>query len=175
MNQAMEHIENLTKIFAGARNELAERIGVLQSEQDAIRKRRIQGIRNAAQRFAAAHAELKEGIDSNRIEFAKPRTRIMHGIKVGMTKQRGVLKVSDNEACITALRRLLGEDAETYIKTTETPILSALVNLPAKDLKKIGATLSDDVDAVVIKPTDSEVDKLIKSLLNAADLEDLKP
>ena len=36
------------------------------------------------------------------------------------------------------------------------------------ELKKVGCTVVDAGDAVVIKPTDSEVDKLVDTLLKGA-------
>jgi len=42
---------------------------------------------------------------------------------------------------------------------------AALANISVADLKRIGCTITDDIDAVLIKPTDSEVDKLVMALL----------
>lgn len=170
MNPTMETIESQTKAFAGARTELAERLNTLREEQEAAKRRRLQGIKNALERVAATHAELKASLEAAPELFEQPKTRVLHGIRVGWMKQRGKLEIADAEACVAALRRVLGDDAGTYIKKTETPIRSALANLPAKDLKRCGVTVTDDVDAVVIKAADGDLDKLIDALISDDDL-----
>ena len=175
MNATMEDIELKAKVFAGARAELAERLGALREEHEAAKRRRLQGIKNALDRVRGAHDELHAAVEDNPALFDKPKTRILHGIRVGWMKQRGKLGIADPATFIAALRKLLGlEEAKAYIKTTETPIAAALAALPAKDLAKCGATLSDDVDAVLIKAADSDLDKLIDALVSDPELEALR-
>jgi len=169
----METIESQAKVFAGARAELAERLNALREEQEAAKRRRLQGIKNALARVQDAHGELRASLEASAVLFEKPKTRVLHGIRVGWMKQKGKLEISDAEACVAALRRVLGDDADTYIKSTEVPIKAALANLSAKDLKRVGVTLTDDVDAVVIKAADGEIDKLIDALVGDAELEAL--
>lgn len=169
----METIESQAKAFAGARSELAERLDALRDEQEAAKRRRLQGIKNALARMQDAHAELRSSLESSPELFEQPKTRVLHGIRVGWMKQRGKLEISDAEACVAALRRVLGDEATAYIKVTEAPIRTALATLPAKDLKRVGVTLTDDVDAVVIKAADGDLDKLLDALIGDAELEAL--
>lgn len=169
----METIESQAKAFASARAELAERLGVLREEQEAAKRRRLQGIKNTLARVQAAHGELRASVEASAALFNKPKTRVLHGIRVGWMKQKGKLEIADDDACVAALRKLLGDEADAYIKTTETPIRAALANLTAKDLKRIGVAVTDDVDAVVIKAADGELDKLIDALIGDAELQAL--
>lgn len=169
----MEQIEALTKTFSGARDELAERLETLREEQEAAKRRRLQGIKNALTRVQASYEELKDAVTASQALFEQPKTRVMHGIRVGWMKQRGKLEIADPESVVDRIRKWLGDEAVGYIKVTEKPVLTALANLPAKDLKKIGVILSDDIDAVVIKAADSDLDKLIDALVNDKDLEDV--
>lgn len=174
MNPTMEAIENLTKTYAGAHAELVERIGVLRDEQEAAQRRRIQGIKNTLERLRAADEQLRKAVDENRALFKKPRTRVMHGIKVGIQKQPGKLIIGDDAACVAALRKLFGkDDAAPYIKTDEKPIRSALETLPASDLKKCGIGVTDDVDAILIRATGGDIEKLVKALMGDAELEEV--
>ncbi len=173
MSTTMEHIESLAKTFAVARGELAERLNTLREEQDAAKRRRLQGIKNSLARVQASYEELKVAVEDGKPLFDKPKTRILHGIRVGWMKQRGKLEIPDAEACVAGLRRLLGDEADAYIKKTEAPIRSALANLPAKDLRRCGVTLTDDIESVVIKAADGELDKLIDALVNDKELEEL--
>jgi hypothetical protein len=167
----IDDIERLTKVFAGARAELADRVDGLRVEQEAAKRRRLQGIKNSIERAVAARAELHDAIAGNPGLFEKPKTRVLHNIRVGFYKQPGKLEIADDEACVAALRKLYGGEADAYIKTTEKPIHAALKNLPAKDLAKLGIGLGDDVDAVMIKPADDAVDKLVDALTGDIELE----
>lgn len=171
----MQDIESLAKNFAGARDELASRLQQLRDEQEAIKRRRLQGIRNALDRFNAAHGDLKAAVEAHPVLFQQPRTRVLHGIKIGFTKQRGKLEIGDGDTVVKLIRRYFPEQYETLVKVTETPVRAALANLTASDLKRLGVRISDDVDAVVIKPVDGEIDKLIGALINDQDLEAISP
>jgi phage host-nuclease inhibitor protein Gam len=167
----MADIESAARVFAGARAELLERGSALRDEIEAAKRRRLQGLKNSIERCAAAHAELHALIKASPALFDKPKTRILHNIRVGWFKQRGKLEIADEQALVDALRKMFGDEADAYIKTTEKPIRDALSNLPAKDLAKLGVKLSDDVDAVMIKPADDAVDKLVDALTGDIELE----
>lgn len=167
----MNDIEALAKTFAGARDELASRLQNLRDEQEQAKRRLLQGIKNSLSRFTAAHTELKSAVEDSAHLFTKPKTRVMHGIKVGYVKQKGKLEIRDDDTVIRLIRKHFPEQADTLIKTTETPVKGALVNLSAADLKRLGVSVTDDVDAVVIKPVDGELDKLISALINDHELE----
>ncbi|WP_430391106.1 host-nuclease inhibitor Gam family protein [Dyella sp. 20L07] len=162
----MQEIENLAKQFSGARNELAERLQALRDEQETATRRRLQGIKNALARFTAAHAELKDAVESGQSLFQKPKTRILHGIKVGFVKQKGKLDFTDDDAVVRLIRKHFPEQFDALVKTTEKPVKASLANLPASDLKRLGVTVSADGEAVVVAPVDGELDKLIKALIN---------
>lgn len=170
----MQDIEQRAKIFAGARDELATRLQDLRDEQETAKRRRIQGIKNSLARFTAAHGELKEAIAQSQSEFKSPKTRVLHGIKVGFKKQPGKLELGDEGMVLKLIRKLFPDQTDTLIKTTEKPVAAALGNLPASDLKRLGVRVTDDTDAVVLKPVDGELDKLIAALINDDDVEDAR-
>jgi hypothetical protein len=169
--KTIDEIEMLARLFAAARDELVERANILRDEQEAIKRRRLQGIKNSLDRVLAAREELHAAIKANPKLFDKPKTRILHGVRVGWMKQRGKLTIANEDACIAALKKLFGDDADAYIKKTEKPIVDALKNIPVKDLAKIGATLTADTDAVMIKFVDDAIDKLIDALTGDVELE----
>lgn len=170
----MIEIEGLAKTLAGAREELAERLQRIKDEQDAIKRRYLQGVKNCVERVRAAHAELREAVTDSKPLFEKPKTRVLHGIRCGWMKQKGKVEFSDAAVVVAALRKLLGkEEAAAYIKTTETPIKDRLAELPANDLKRCHVTINKDTDAVVIKSAGGEIDKLIDALLGEEELEEL--
>lgn len=167
----IDDIERKTKLFADARAELADRMQALKDEQDAAKRRRLQGLKNAVARLRTERDELLQLLQESAALFEQPKTRTLHGIRVGWMKQRGKLEIADAEAVVAGLRKLLGDDATGYIKVTESPIRSALANLPAKDLKRLGVAVADDIDTPFIKAVDGEIEKLIDALLDEGDEE----
>lgn len=166
----MQDIETRAKVFASARDELANRLQDLRDEQEGAKRRRLQGIKNSLARFTAAHADLKDAVESSPELFDKPRTRMLHGIKVGYVKQRGKLEIDDTDTVLRLIRKHFPDQADTLIKTTETPVRAALANLTVADLKRLGVRVAADVDTIVIKPADSELDKLIDALISDDDV-----
>ena len=168
MNTTMDEIESLAKVHSGARSELTERVTALNDEITAIKRRRLQGIKNALERVRDSHEALRVKLAASRELFDNPKTRTFHNVRVGWQKQKGQILIEDEAVTVAALRRVLGEEtAAGYIKVTEKPIRTALANLTAGELKKCGVTVTNDTDAVFIKATDSEVEKLVDALLGA--------
>lgn len=169
----MDHIESLAKMLAGARTELVDRMQSLRREQDEIKRRRLQGIRNAVARVQAAHEELRLAVVASPALFAKPKTRLLHGIKLGYQKQRGKISWADDDAVIELIKRHFPEQLDTLTRTKRSLVRDALSAMPAKDLRRLGVTVTDDVDAVLIKASDSDIDKLVDALVNDKDLAEL--
>jgi len=164
-------IENLTKAYAEARAALGEAVSDLDAEMVKIKRLRLRRIRSLAEKTANAHAELQAMIDDSRSLFVKPKTRILHGVKVGITKEKGKLKF-DTDVVVRLIKRHLPEKVDVLIKVTETPQKVALSGLSATDRKKIGVTVISGGDAVIIKPADGEIDKLVDALLDKENLAD---
>lgn len=159
-------IDEMAKELAAARALLSERLTGLDDEVRQARNRRLPGIRAALARAKAAQADLRSLVDANRGEFGKPRTRVLHGIKVGLQKAKGVVKFLDAAKVVELIKKHFEEQADVLIKTKETPVKAALQQLTAADLKKLGVTVEDTGDEIVIAPVDSDLDKLIDALLD---------
>lgn len=166
-------IEALAKQLADARTELGDRLQRIKDEQEAIKRRYMQGVRNSVERVRAAHTELHEALEGSAHLFEKPKTRVLHGLRVGWMKQRGKLLWDDAAQVIASLRKLLGDEAEQYIDKKETPSKSRLEDLPAAQLRRCHVTVTDDTDAVVIKTAGGDIDKMIDALLGDEELEEL--
>jgi anion-transporting ArsA/GET3 family ATPase len=158
-------IEKFAKDYATNLNALRTLLDNLNTEVEAITKRKMSGIRIAVIKVKEAKEILREAIDSVRSLFAKPKTRIMHGVKIGLAKGRGKIKWDDKDQVIKLIRKHFPEQAEILIKTEEEPVRDALNNLSTADLRKLGIIVSDSDDKVVIKSVDSNVDKMVAALL----------
>ncbi len=164
-------IDKLAKDFAAAREVLADRVRSLESILTRIKLRRLPGIKSAANTVIEMQAVLKAAIEESRQLFIRPKTMVMHGVKLGFQKSKGKLSWSDPDQVVKLIKKHFPEQADVLIKTTETPVKDALQQLTAADLKKLGITVDETGDVVVIKSTDSEIDKFVDALLKDDSLE----
>jgi hypothetical protein len=165
----LAEIEVLTKDYAAARSLLAERVTGLTEEIEALKKRRLPGIKAALASAAENQAQLRAAIEKAPAEtFEKPRTHVFHGIKVGFRKGAGKVTFADAEQVLKLIRKHFADKADILIATTEKPNKEAISGLDVDELKKIGCAIEGTGDVVEIKPVDGEVDKIVTALLKEA-------
>ncbi|MCU7934153.1 MAG: hypothetical protein KZQ99_04640 [Candidatus Thiodiazotropha sp. (ex Dulcina madagascariensis)] len=161
----LKNIEAHAKAHAKARETLNERLLGLEDEKRQLIRKHLKGLRAAVATVARTHNELHTEIDVSHGDFQKPRTRVYEGIQVGLRKSSGSLKFNPKQT-ITAIRRYLPDQEAVLIKVEEKVVSKAVSSLSADVLKKIGVTVIPGSDQVVIKPTDSEINKLIDAWLS---------
>jgi hypothetical protein len=172
----IQEIEQLTKEYADSRTVLGDRVQRLNDEIEAIKRRLLPGIKKAVAGAAERKALLKASIEEGASLFVRPRTIVAHGIKVGLEKGKGKIEIpkEDYERVCKLIEKHFPDQAEVLVKTTKTPLKKALGNLSVVELKKLGITVEETGDQVVIKGTDSDVDKLVKALLKEHENEELE-
>lgn len=161
----LQYIERLAKEYAEARAALRERMEALEAELARVKREHITGIKRSAEAAARRKEALSTAVDGSRQLFEKPRTQIIHGIRVGVMKDKGQLSWDEDAQVVALIRRHLAEQFDTLVKVTEKPVKGALQQLSAAELKRIGVRVVETGDAVYIKPADSEIDKLVDALL----------
>ncbi len=166
---SMVDIETMAKTHAQARQVLCERMQQLEDLLRRTRRQRIAGIKSAVARVTDTGDALKAFVSSHAALFSRPKTRTFHGVRIGLQRQKTKIEWDDEDKVVELIRKHLPDQAETLVKTTHKPIRKALANLPAKDLRKIGARLTPAKDEVLIKSTDTEIDKMVDALLAEGD------
>lgn len=164
----LHNIEFRARQLADARTILDARVRTAQAEINRIVARHMAGILAAKDTFKQAETGLRLEVEQHPEIFEKPRTIVLHGIKVGYQKGKGKLVFADGAKVCELIRTKLPNEADSLIKVTETPITAALLNLDAATLKKLGCTIEDTGDQVVIKAVDGDVEKLLKRFLDEA-------
>jgi len=167
----LSDIELLTMKYKSARDLLAGRVQGLQDEIERIKRRAMPGIKKAVAAAKQAESELYAAIESAPELFRKPRTLVLSGIRVGYCKGQGQIRYQDPNQVVKLIHKHFPEQADVLIAVRETPVRKALAQLSAAELKNLGVTLVQTGDQVVIKPTDSEVDKVVNALLKEIDTE----
>jgi hypothetical protein len=166
----LSEIEILAKQLADARLNLKEGLDELESEMAAIKKKFLPAIRRAVEKAAQRHEALRGAVEEAPELFVRPKTVIFHGIRLGYQKARGEIVWENTDQVIKLIKKNFPDQAETLIQVTEKPMKTALAQLSVADLKKIGVTVIETGDEIFIKPTDSEIDKLINALLKDEEL-----
>lgn len=164
----MQEIESRAKAHADARQKLNHLVIMLNAELEAVKRKRLARLRSvvaeAQQTGDALLALVAEAPDL----FKRPKSHILHGVKLGFKKEKGRIEFADADQVIKLIRKHFPELAETLIVTTERPSKEAMNNLQADQLKKIGVTVTADSDVAFIGSTDGDVDKIVNALLKDA-------
>lgn len=161
-------LERRAKALGEARETLAAIVTQLNEGIEALKRDHMRDLKRAVNAAAEQHERLRALIEEAPELFVKPRTVVMHGIKFGYAKGVGRMEFEDEKRVVALIRKTLPDQADVLIATREVPVKTALAQLTAAELKRLGVTLADTDDVVVIRPTDSAVDKLVTRLLESA-------
>lgn len=164
----LNQIESKARAYSEARDRLRELVAALEAGMKALRQEHLPGIRRALNRAAEAEAALHALIEAAPELFAKPKTVILHGVRVGYMKGKGKIEWESDEQVIRLIRKHLPELADVLIATVEKPSRDGLAALAVADLKRLGVTVTDAGEQVYIKPADSALDKMVDALLKSA-------
>jgi hypothetical protein len=164
---ALTDIEQLTRKYADAREELSDLLRAMNEKLEQVKRATLPRILELVNRTAEREANLRAALKGAPDLFTRPRTCIFHGVKVGYQKGKGVLDIPDVDRTVEKIKTLL-ENPANFLRIVETPDKQALAQLPLADLRKLGCTLTETGDQVVIKPVDGEVDKIVNALLREA-------
>jgi arsenate reductase-like glutaredoxin family protein len=169
-------VEDKTQEYAAAREELNSLVWLLNEKIKNLKNAELPAIREAAEKTANTKEALHTALTESQSLFVKPKTLVIMGIRVGFAKLKGGLSWDTPEMVIKRIKSRFPDEKERqlYIKTKETPIKKTLEQLPAADLKKLGITVGNTGEAVVIVPTSGEIDKLVDALLNQPVVEELE-
>jgi hypothetical protein len=163
-------IEGLAKSYADRRALLAGRLTALERDLNAIKSKHMRELKRHVALTAECHTELVNAIDASPELFDKPKTRILHGIKVGFRKGPGGMDWEDDEDLVRKIEKMFPDDdeAERYLIIKKKPSADALEDLDAGQLKRLGVLVVGVGEQVVVKAVESDVEKLVKALLKGA-------
>lgn len=164
----LAEIERRARAYADKRSILRDRLAIFEDELRSLKLRHLKGIR--AGQLAASGAEewLRIAITDAPGLFNKPKTRLFHGVRCGYSKSKPKLLIADKEKTAELIEKHFPSDYDAFVKTTHAPIVTALSNLTTVELRKIGITKLDGENKVVIKTTDSELERMVEALMAEA-------
>jgi hypothetical protein len=161
-NPAIVPIEAAAKSYADARGVLAGTISRYEAELAKLQAAFLPLVNVQAAQAATARATLEGRIDANRSLFDNPRTITLHGIKLGLQKGKGRVEWADETKLVQRIFGYCSDDQVNHLlEVTYTPRKDALATLDASLLKKLGVTITDTGDQVVIKAAGTDVEKFV--------------
>jgi hypothetical protein len=144
---------------------LASQANELELQINELRASQMPAIIKTVDRVKKVHAELSDVIAENGASFVKPKTHVFHGITVGIRKLVSKLTFKDDAKTIALIQQKLPDQFDVLVETSRSIRKDAVSALSADDLRKIGGSVVDADDQVVIKYAQSDLSKFIKSLL----------
>lgn len=161
-------LERRAKALAETRDVLVAIVTELNTGIEALKRDSMKPLKVAVKSVAEQHDRLKALIEANPELFQKPRSVVLHGIKLGFRKGNGGVEFEDPERVADLIRKHFPEQFDALVQTRHKPLKDALAQLTVVELKKVGCTVEASGDVVFIKATDSAVDKLVNALLKSA-------
>lgn len=169
---SLREIEDACKALGDAREQLREVVARMQAEIAETTNHFRPGLQAAIDAVANRHAVVMGLVQSAPQLFRKPRSAQFHGVKCGWQKGKGSVTWSDDERVCVLIERHLPDQVETLIRTSRMPVAAALASLDGRDLKKLGCSVTNADDAPFVKPVDSELDRIVKRLVDDATQEE---
>lgn len=170
----LAEIEILTKDYSESYSKLSDKVRDLNDAIDAAKRKHMHYIKSFAEDALEKKSKLSNAIDESKDLFEKPKSIVIYGMKVGLQKGKGKITVPDEEKTILLIKKNLPDQADILIKSEEKLLKPALNNLTAGDLKKVGLNLVESTDEVLIKPTGSDIDKIVTALLKEDPKEEME-
>lgn len=158
-------IEQHTKYFADKRQVLNDLVQRLQDDLECVKRHHLPAIKAAAEDVAESQAMLHSTIKDSPDYFQQPKTMVIAGVRVGFKKEKGKLEFEDQATVIRLIRKHFPDLEDTLVKETLSVLKTPLSQLTVAQLKKLGVTVTDDTDQVLIKPVGNDIDKLVSALL----------
>lgn len=164
-----ERVAESAARYLKAREALSERADRIREVKRKAGSRLMPGLRTRIEAVKAARIELAEAIEADLDAWKKPRTRKLHGVRVGRRTLPGRLEI-DEPTAVLAIRELMPHREKDLVAVKTSLVKAAIKKLDGADLAAIGGRVVDLGDETVIAIPKDDVDAIVDALLG--DLEE---
>ena len=165
---AMAEIEQRAKVYADLRLRLDRCVAAIREGMRKVQDKHIDDLRAVHAEIGAAHDALQELVKAHPELFQRPKSVAFHGVTVGYRKEKGRLEVEDEARVIQRIERHMPEQLDRLAPAGGRKLSkTALAELPAADLKRLGVTVTADDDVPFVKGPQDALDKAVEQMLSA--------
>lgn len=161
-------IDLLARQYADAQTDLESLTNELREAIETATRKAWPDLRKATTRAAERYDALLAAVSDAPDVFDKPKTRILHGIRVGYRKAKDTVQVLNPANTVELIKKHLEDQQDVLIATDERPVMDALEQLDDDVLKRIGCKRVPGTDAPFAKLADTDLDKVVAALMKAA-------
>ncbi len=161
-------IDLLARQYADAQTDLDNLTNVLRLRIDNVVREHWYSLRKATTRAAERYEALYAAVNDSEAAFAQPKTRILHGVRVGFRKAKDTLQVLDAGNTVNLIKKHWPEHVDVMIATDERPVIDALEQLDDAQLKLIGCRRVPGTNEAQVKLADTDLDKVVQALMKSA-------
>ena len=161
----MAEIEKAAMTFSTARSALSAECSAFQQDLQAVRAAHSSALKDYVAVAKAAHAGLCELIATSPELFKRPRSVVLHGVKLGYQKGKGKLVIENEVKTIALIEKHFPDQAEVLVSTKKSVAKEAVSQLSVDELRKVAILVTSTGDVVFAKDTAAEVDKLVAAFL----------
>lgn len=162
----LTEIESLCADFSAARAALEDLTEQLREERRKAVRNKIAHLRCLVVEVNVKQETLMAAVEASPELFERPRTRSFDGVKVGYRKSKGKVVIADEAKTIERIDKLLPTNqAELLVRVRKSVDKTAVVDLTAADLKRLGIAIEEDTDAPVVAFAKTDLDALVDALL----------
>lgn len=168
----IKDIEAAAKAVTDQRDRVHACVQTIEVARAALLKDELPKLRRQMAKLAELEQGLRDAVEAAPHLFIKPKTVVLHGMKVGFEKGPGRIVFDDPDQVVNLIDKKLPELAEVLVITERKPNRKAMAQLTVQQLRALGATVEDAGDRVVVRAVNTDIDKLVLALLKgfAADI-----
>jgi len=159
-----EEIADKAQAYKAAKLALGERVKRIQDLRRKAGGRLKPGLLTRVAAAKAARIELQQAIEAAPGLWKNPRTRNLHGVKVGRRTLPGTLEI-DEPTAVLAIRELMPEREKDLVSVKTSLVKAAVKKLEGAELAAIGGRIESLGDETVISIPKDDVDSLVEALL----------
>lgn len=167
MSTTMVEIQQLAHALSERMQALEGTLMAHSEEQQALNEKYRERVTSLSALVAASKAELVAAVWKGRALFEKPRSRKFADLVVGLEKSKGRIEFEDEERVVKLIERMFPEMVDVLVITTKRPSKDAIGNLPVSDLKKLGCTVVDSTDQVVVRGVPTDLERAAKAIMES--------
>ncbi len=167
-------LESLALSAQRAHQLLTEEIAALEDALTTTATSHRRVIQSAVGKARSTLAKLYEAVEAAPALFEKPKSRVIHGIKVGYAKAPDTFTVPNEEETIAAIARLLPALATVLVKRESSIVKGALKQLDQEMLLQLGVLVTAGENEIICRPVDGDIDRLVNALLKVAKSKEVK-